>query len=122
MGKLSGKALQQRCKFINDLEEHLEVSGIHVLKFFLHLSEEEQGERLKERLTKPHKRWKYAKEDEKTAEKWDVFMDVYDMIITKCNKSEWQIIPADKRWYRNYAIAKTLTEYLQSLPLKYPGS
>jgi len=90
------------------------------LKFFLHLSSEEQKTRIKERLTQPHKRWKYSKNDAKVAHEWGDYMEVYNMIVNTCNCPKWHIIPADKRWYRNYAVAKVLTEHLESLHLKYP--
>ena len=111
---------KHRCQLLNSLEQHLKLSNTHVLKFFLHISKEEQKKRIKERLTQPHKRWKYAKEDEAAADKWDDYMEVYDMIINKCNEHPWHIIPADKRWYRNFAVAKVLTNHLESLHLKFP--
>jgi polyphosphate kinase 2 (PPK2 family) len=91
-----------------------------VLKFFLHLSKEEQEDRIKERLTQPHKRWKYNREDKVSAKKINEYLKVYDMIVNKCNHTPWHVIPADKRWYRNYAVAKIITEHLESLHLKYP--
>jgi polyphosphate kinase 2 (PPK2 family) len=96
------------------------MSNVHVLKFFLHVSSNEQEKRIKERLTKPHKRWKYSKNDKVVATKWDDYVKLYDFIIKTCNTPEWHIIPADKRWYRNYAVAKILTKHLESLHLKYP--
>jgi len=118
--KLSKEGLHHRCQLLNSLEQHLELSNTHVLKFFLHVSKEEQKKRIKERLTQPHKLWKYAEEDEAAADKWDDYMDVYEMIINKCNGHPWHIIPADKRWHRNYAVAKVLTDHLESLHLKFP--
>jgi len=114
--------IEHRCQLINSLEKHLELSNIHVLKFFLHISKKEQEKRIKERLNQPHKRWKYTKEDEAAADKWDDYMKVYDMLINKCNEHPWHIIPADKRWYRNFAVAKVLTNHFQSLHLKFPQS
>jgi len=118
----SEEHISHRCGLINLVEQHLELGNIHVLKFFLHVSSEEQEKRIKERLTQPHKRWKYSKNDKAAANKWDDYMKVYDMIINKCNSPGWHIIPADKRWYRNYAVAKILTKHLESLHLKYPES
>jgi len=117
---LPQKHIDHRCQLINLVEQHLEMSNVHVLKFFLHVSSEEQEKRIEERLTQPHKRWKYSKNDKTVANKWGDYMKVYDMIINTCNTPEWHIIPADKRWYRNYAVAKILTEHLESLHLKYP--
>jgi len=122
-GKHSKEEIHHRCQLINDLEKHLGFSDIHVLKFFLHISKKEQEKRIKERLSQPHKRWKYSKEDKVAADRWTDYMEVYDMMINKCCKQdEWHIIPADKRWYRNFAVAKILTNHLQSLHLKYPES
>jgi len=119
---LPQKHINHRCELINLVEQHLEMSNVHVLKFFLHVSSEEQEKRIKERLTQPNKRWKYSKNDKTVANKWGDYMKVYDMIINTCNTPEWHIIPADKRWYRNYAVAKILTKHLESLHLKYPES
>ena len=118
--KFSKEELQHRCQLLNSLEQHLELSNTHVLKFFLHISKEEQKKRIKERLTQPQKRWKYTKEDEAAADKWNDYIEVYDMLINKCDKHPWNIIPADKRWYRNFAVAKVLTNHLESLHLKFP--
>jgi len=121
VGKLlPEEVLAHRCKLIKYLEQHLRQNNIHVLKFFLHISKEEQGERIKERLTKPHKRWKYSIEDEKAAEQWDAYRAAYNMAITNCDDPSWHIIPADKRWYRNYSVANILTDHLKKHNLKYP--
>lgn len=120
--KLSKENLHHRCELFNTIEHHLALNNIHVLKFFLHISKEEQEEKIQERLSKPHKRWKYAKEDKKAATKWNEYIEIYDMLINKCNDTPWHIIPADKRWYRNFAVAKIITNHLESLKLKYPKS
>ena len=117
---LPQKHIDHRCELINFVVQHLEISNVHVLKFFLNVSSEEQEKLIKERLTQPHKQWKYSKKDKTVANKWGVYMKVYDMIINTCNTPKWHIIPTDKRWYRNYAVAKILTEHLESLHLKYP--
>jgi len=123
VGKTCSKEeLHGRCELINALEKHLEDSGTHILKFFLNVSREEQKGRIKERLDQPRKRWKYDRADTVAADKYDVYLEGYDKIITECHSNEWHIIPADQKWYRNYAVAKILTEYLESLYLKYPGS
>jgi PPK2 family polyphosphate:nucleotide phosphotransferase len=113
--------LHERCVLINTLEKHLEDSRTHILKFFLNVSHKEQKERIKERLDQPNKRWKYDQADTVAADKYDEYMEAYDKVINECNSNEWHIIPADQKWYRNYAVAKILTEYLEAMPLKYPG-
>ena len=118
--KLTKENLHNRCELFNTIEQHLALNNIHVLKLFLHISKEEQEKRIQERLTQPHKRWKYAKEDKKAADKWNAYIQVYDMLIKKCNNYPWHIILVDKRWYRNFTVAKIITEHLESLKLKYP--
>jgi len=120
--KLSKEEIHHRCELINRLEQHLESDGTHVLKFFLHVSNKEQEKRIKERLTQPHKRWKYTRNDKVVAHEWGDYMKVYDMIMNTCSSPKWHVIPADKRWYRNFAVAKVLTNHLESLHLKYPES
>lgn len=119
---LTEDKFKHRCLLINEVEQHLEQNNILVLKFFLHISSNEQEERIKERLTKPHKRWKYSKEDKQAAKKYEEYIEAYNQIIVQCNKVPWHVIQADKRWYRNYSVAKILTEYLKKLDLKYPNS
>ncbi len=116
------KEILRRSQLLDTLEDHFHSSNIHVLKFFLHVSKEEQLCRIKERLILPHKRWKYDKADVDVAEKWDDYTKVYDKMISDSNTTPWHIIPADKRWYRNYAVAKIVTEHLESLSLKYPNT
>lgn len=118
----SDKIIMHRCKFIKNLEEHLEENNITVIKIFLHISKEEQEKRIKERLTIPHKRWKYSKEDSKATKLWDKYQTAYNSIIKNCDNPDWNIIPANKKWYRNYQVAKILTEHLKKLDLKYPNN
>lgn len=118
--KLTKEKLHERCELINAIERHLEESGTHILKFFLNVSREEQKGRIKGRIDQPRKQWKYDVADKIAAEKYDDYMDGYDKIINECHSKEWHIIPADQKWYRNYSVAKILTEYLEALPLKFP--
>lgn len=118
--ELSREDLVQRCRLINDLEKNLESGGVRVLKFFLNVSHGEQQKRIRERLTQPHKRWKYDREDQVAADKYDDYMEAYEMIFAECKVAEWHIIPADRRWYRNYTVAGILTEHLEALPLQFP--
>ncbi|MDN3670903.1 polyphosphate kinase [Echinicola jeungdonensis] len=113
--------IMHRLNLINEIEQHLVENDIHILKSFLHISHSKQQERIKERLSMLHKRWKYSKDDETAAKKWDAYLRIYDTLIVDCNYVPWHIIPADKRWYRNYSVAKTIIEYLEKLNLKYPN-
>jgi len=120
--KISKTELLHRYKLFNILEKHLKLSGIHVLKFFLHISKDQQVKRIQQRFSLPHKRWKYSKEDEKSAEKWADYQVAHEAIINNCNDNKWIIIPSDKKWYRNYAVSKIITNHLESLHLNYPES
>lgn len=119
---LSKEEIQHRCQLINELEDHLIRNNIHVLKFFLHISEKEQKKKLEERKTNPGKKWKYSAADSKAPAEWKENMKTYNMLIEGCSLHPWQIIPADNRWYRNYKVAETVLNHLNSLKLKYPQS
>lgn len=117
---LSDDKLQHRIDMINQLENHLEQNNIHVLKLFLHISKNKQEKRISERLLNPAKQWKYSKDDNIAASKFDEYIEVYDSLIKNCTESNWHIIPSDKRWYRNYLVAEILTSHLENLNLNYP--
>ncbi|MGK7392362.1 MAG: PPK2 family polyphosphate kinase [Candidatus Cyclobacteriaceae bacterium M2_1C_046] len=119
-GTLSPARIEHRFELINQLEEHLKLNGIKVLKFFLHISRDEQLDRIEGRKKKKHKKWKYSEDDEYPKEVYDRQRDVYELIINQCNVNPWHIIPADKRWYRNYITAKIIKKYLKNLDLKFP--
>ena len=119
---LSEDVLKHRVNLINELEHHLKANNTLILKFYLHLSAEEQVERINERKTKPHKRWKYAKEDELVPKRWDEYRSAYHTLINACRHLPWHIVPADKRWYRNWFVANKLLETLEQLNLTYPQS
>ena len=121
-GTSSDEMMTHRCKLIKSIEEHLEQNNIKVVKFFLHISKEEQAKKIKERLTKPHKRWKYSIEDKKAANLWDEYQTAYNSIINNCDSPDWHIIPANKKWYRNYQVALIISEHLKKLNLKYPNN
>ncbi|PIB38631.1 PPK2 family polyphosphate kinase [Maribacter sp. 4G9] len=122
LNSVSEEILAHRCKLLKYLEQHLRQNNIHVLKFFLHISKEQQQERINERLIKPHKRWKYSAEDEKAANQWGAYQNAYNMAINNCDDPPWHIVPADKRWYRNYSVAKIVTEHLKKHKLTYPNT
>jgi len=113
---------QKRMKAINDFEELLqEHNSTHILKFYLHVSPEEQRERLSERVKDPAKMWKYNEKDFEEAKLWDVYMQMYEDCFNNCNKPAWNIVPADQNWYKEYIIASALRDKLKSLDMQYPG-
>jgi len=112
----------KRMKAINDfellLEEH---NNTHILKFYLHVSPEEQQERLIERLNDPAKMWKYNEKDFDEAKLWDKYMHMYEDCFEFCNVIPWTVVPSDQNWYKEYIIASQIYELLKSLNMKYPG-
>jgi PPK2 family polyphosphate:nucleotide phosphotransferase len=118
--QMTEKQLQQRIEDINAFERMLERNGTTVLKFYLHISREEQLERLRERKKNPNKFWKHNDDDWKQRRKWEEYMHTYEMIFRKCNDPEWNIIPADQNWYKEYLVAHVVYKKLRSLKLKYP--
>ena len=109
---------------INAFEKHLVQNRVVLLKFFLHISKEEQAERLRARLEDPHKNWKFQPEDLKMREKWPQFMKAYEDAINHCSTeyAPWHIVPANRKWYRDYVIAKTVVKALEGLKLRWPKS
>lgn len=113
---------EKRIKAINNFEKLLrDNNNTIILKFYLHISKEEQKERLDERMVNPKKMWKYNPNDFKEAELWDDYMKMYDDCFNKCNEIPWIIVPSDQNWYKEYIIAHTLHKTLKSLKSEYPA-
>ncbi|HXC03412.1 MAG TPA: PPK2 family polyphosphate kinase [Bacteroidia bacterium] len=113
--------LKRRYERINSFEQGLLDSGTLILKFFLHISREEQKKRLDERIHNPRKMWKYDPADTREAPRWNAYMQTYEQIFKNCSSaSPWHIIPSNHKWYRNYRIALKITETLEALQMKYP--
>ena len=113
---------KKRMAAINDFEKLLqEHNNTHILKFYLHVSPEEQHERLSERIKDPSKMWKYNEKDFEEAKLWDTYMQVYEDCFNNCNNPEWTIVPADQNWYKEYIIASQLQKLLKGLNMQFPG-
>jgi PPK2 family polyphosphate:nucleotide phosphotransferase len=111
-----------RMKAINDFEELLHVhNNTEVLKFYLHVSPEEQNGRLEERLNDTTKQWKYNEGDFAEAKNWKDYMSAYEDCFNICNRIPWTIVPADQNWYKEYIITEALCSRLKSLKMRYPG-
>lgn len=112
----------KRMKAINDFEEMLEVhNNTHILKFYLHISPEEQRQRLLERLEDKTKQWKYNEQDLVEAKLWDQYMLVYEDCFNQCNKVPWHIIPSNQNWYKEYLVANAILTTLKNLKMRFPG-
>ena len=118
---IDDKVAFKRMDAINDFERLLTVhNNTRILKFYLHISPEEQQERLTERVNNPRKMWKYNKNDQVEAKSWKKYMKVYEDAFNNCNEVPWIIVPADHNWYKEYVVAKTLRDTLKSFKMKYP--
>jgi len=111
-----------RYELINQFERLLFSSGMRVLKFYLHISEEEQKKRLEERREDPRKNWKFSAEDLAKRKGWKEYMEVYDDAFAHCTTDEapWYVIPADQKWYRNLAIARVVVATLKEMDPQWP--
>lgn len=111
----------KRFRAINDFERMLEEQGnTKILKFYLHISREEQQERLNERVHNPEKAWKYNANDFAEAKLWDTYRSLYEDVFANCNTVPWTIVPADQNWYKEYLITQTLVNVLTGLNMHYP--
>ena len=120
-GWIDEKTAFQRMKAINHFEQLLtKHNNTLIFKFYLHISPEEQKERLEERTQDPTKMWKYNAADITEAKLWDKYRAAYDDVIENCNDIPWTIVPADNNWYKEYVIAKTVRDALKELDMKYP--
>lgn len=116
------KILDQRYDAINTFENHLVNNNIHILKFFLHISKEEQLNRFKKRLSDPNRHWKISEADYQEREYWGDYQQAYQVALNKCSSplAPWFIIPSNQKWYRNFMVSKIVVEYLESLQMSTP--
>lgn len=116
----SEEVIEQRYEQINQFEALLESTGTKIIKCYLHISKDEQLERLTERIENPTKHWKHNDGDWKSRKMWDDYMGVYEKIFERCNNVPWNIIPANKNYVKINYVAKLLLETLKSMDLKWP--
>ena len=114
--------IEKRYDQINAFEKILTENGTQILKFMLHISKKEQKERLQARLDEAESRWKFNPDDLEDRKLWDKFMAAYELALDKCSTdwAPWHIIPADRKWARNAAIAAIVRETLEEMNPKYP--
>ncbi|MDQ6889815.1 MAG: polyphosphate kinase [Bacteroidota bacterium] len=113
---------KKRMKAINDFEDLLSRhNNTQILKFYLHVSQQEQQKRLNERIKDPAKMWKYNENDFEEAKLWDIYMQMYEDCFANCNAVPWTIVPSDQNWYKEFIIASTLKDTLAGLNMQYPG-
>ena len=120
--EISDKVWQQRCEDINAFERMLQRNGVTILKFFLHISKEEQKERLEARLKDRAKLWKFNPADLKERARWDEYQRAYEEVIDACTSdgAAWHVIPANRKWARNLMVLETVVAALEKLSPQYP--
>ncbi len=113
---------KRRYRQINHFEQHLVENGTEILKFFLNISNAEQKERFQERLDNPEKHWKLSYADFEERKRWEEYMEAFADALEACSASyaPWYVIPANRKWFRNYAVARIIVEKLESMDPQFP--
>ncbi len=115
---------QARYDHINAFERLVADSGVTILKFYLHISKDEQKERFEDRLKEPDKHWKFSRADLPVRKKWDDYMAAYEDALTRCNTTwaQWHIVPANHKWYRDLVISDAIVRAVEALRMEYPAA
>jgi PPK2 family polyphosphate:nucleotide phosphotransferase len=118
------QAWSKRYEQINAFEKILAENGVTILKFFLHISKDEQKKRLQERLDDPSKHWKVSSADFEERKFWDDYTKAYEDALSRCSTpwAPWYIIPANRKWFRNLAVADILVSTLEDMDMQFPKS
>jgi PPK2 family polyphosphate:nucleotide phosphotransferase len=119
-GFIDKDIIDKRYKQINDFEKYLEDNGTRVVKIYLNLSFEKQGEKLQERIDTKEKHWKHSDGDWATREHWTEFMKVYETLFERCNDVPWHIVPCNTNWAKLYSVAQILVKTLKEMDPQYP--
>jgi PPK2 family polyphosphate:nucleotide phosphotransferase len=113
---------RRRYTLIRDFERELTLEGARIVKFYLHISKEEQARRFRRRLERPDKRWKFSRTDVEERKHWEDYRSAFEEAIaeTTTDIAPWYVIPADNKWHRNWAVLTTLIETLEDVDPRYP--
>ncbi|MBV9935735.1 MAG: polyphosphate kinase 2 family protein [Actinobacteria bacterium] len=116
------KVWKERYELISNFERTLVAAGTTVVKFFLHISKEEQADRFRKRLEKPTKQWKFRGADLAERKLWDDYQDAYSDAISKTSTDDapWYVVPADHKWFRDWVVATVLVETLERMDPQFP--
>lgn len=122
-GLVPEEVWRPRYAVINQFEHALSLSGVTVVKFYLHISRDEQKRRLESRLADPDKRWKFSANDLRERRHWDDYMAAFEEAIgnTSTDVAPWYVVPANNKWYRNLVIARTIADTLEAMDPQYPA-
>ena len=119
----SPEVIDKRYEIINRFEADLVKHGTALVKVFLHISADEQRKRLLARLGQPEKHWKFSSNDISERQYWDDYQRAYSVAIGRCSTAAapWYVIPANRKWYRNWAVSQLLIETMEQMKLTYPN-
>jgi PPK2 family polyphosphate:nucleotide phosphotransferase len=114
--------LNERYAQINDFERMLSENGTRVVKVFLHISRKEQRKRFEERLTRADEHWKFNPADLEERRNWAAYQRAYETALSRCSTAHapWYAVPADRKWFRNFAVSQIVRQALESMPLRFP--
>lgn len=113
---------QERYRQINDFERYLHENGIRTVKIYLHLSKDEQRDRLLDRINEPEKNWKFSSGDVRERKHWDEYMKAYEEMMeeTSTKEAPWYAVPADNKWYARYVISEIVRQQLEAIDPQFP--
>lgn len=116
------KVWSKRYDLINAFEKSLVDNGTHILKFYLHISEDEQLRRFKQRIDDPSRHWKISESDYREREFWNDYTDAFEDVLSRCSTEHapWFVIPANHKWFRNLAVSQIVVEALEALKMEFP--
>ena len=119
---VSKSVWSRRYDQINDFERLLAEEGTTIVKFFLYIDKDEQRERFQARLDEPDKRWKFRLGDLDERKRWNEYIEAFEEALSRCSTevAPWYVVPANRKWFRNLAVADILADTLESLDPKYP--
>jgi PPK2 family polyphosphate:nucleotide phosphotransferase len=122
-GLVDESTWRRRYRHINHFEALIEDAGTRVVKLFLHISREEQAQRLQARLDDPTKRWKFNPGDLAERERWNDYQAAYEEAIahTSTEHAPWYVVPGDRKWFRNWAVSRIVIEALEAMDPRYPA-
>jgi PPK2 family polyphosphate:nucleotide phosphotransferase len=114
---------KKRYDQINQFEQTLAENHVHILKFFLHISSEEQEKRFHERESDPRKNWKISAADFKEREYWDEYQEAYQDALSRCSTkyAPWYVVPSDHKWFRNFVVGEIVVSTIESFGMRYPA-
>ena len=112
----------KRYRHINEFERMLSENRVRIVKFLLYIDKDEQAKRFRERIEDPTKNWKFSLDDLKEREYWDQYIEAYETVLRKCSTeyAPWYLIPANRKWFRNLAVAQIMREEMEAMDLKSP--